>query len=227
MTMLTTCPHCQTRFRVPESLRQAAPGRVRCGVCSEAFDIDLPPPEPVPDSAIPSVVEDFLLEPTASRRQVGPGAWLLVLALAAGLALQAGLYWQEPLKALAGLEGHQQALDPAVYEVRQLGATGELGAAGRIRLRAAIVNRDRIVQPSPILRLVVEDRFGALIAGRDVEPGEYRVGEGSPPETIGPGERIDVEILFQDPGSDAVGFVIDACLRANGLLRCAGEVESG
>ncbi|MGA1730897.1 MAG: zinc-ribbon domain-containing protein, partial [Steroidobacteraceae bacterium] len=37
MTMLTTCPHCQTRFRVPESLRQAAPGRVRCGVCSEAF----------------------------------------------------------------------------------------------------------------------------------------------------------------------------------------------
>ncbi|MGA1079596.1 MAG: MJ0042-type zinc finger domain-containing protein [Steroidobacteraceae bacterium] len=31
--MLTTCPHCQTRFRVPESLRRAASGRVRCGVC--------------------------------------------------------------------------------------------------------------------------------------------------------------------------------------------------
>lgn len=225
--MLTTCPHCQTRFRVPESLLKSGPGRVRCGVCSGAFDIELPPAEPSPGPATLATAGDFLLEQTASRRQARSGAWLLALALMAGLVLQAGWYWEEPLRALVGLEAPRLSLDPAVYEVRQLGATGELGAAGRVRLRAAIVNRDDSARPSPILRLVVEDRFGALIAGRDVEPGEYRMGGGPPPETIGPGERIDVEVLFQDPGSDAVGFVIDACLRTQGQLRCAGEVERG
>ncbi len=187
--------------------------------------MDPPPTGPVPDPAAPGFGTDFLLETPAATAGAGLRTWLLALGLAAALAVQVGLHWQEPLKALVGLEAHQQAPDPAVYEVRQLGATGELGAAGRVRLRAAIVNKDRFVQPSPILRLVVEDRFGALIAGRDVEPGEYRVGDGPPPETIAPGERIDVEVLFQDPGSDAVGFVIDACLRANGLLRCAGEAS--
>lgn len=225
--MLSTCPHCQTRFRVPDSLLQTGSGRVRCGVCSEAFDLDLPPPEPPPASLEPITGDDFLLEPAVDSRRSSLRAWLLVLALAVGLALQAGLHWQEPLKALAGLEGPERLADPTVYEVRQLGATGELGGSGRIRLRAAIVNRDRTARPSPILRLVVEDRFGALIAGRDVEPGEYRAGNGRPPDTLEPGQRVDVEVLFQDPGSDAVGFVIDACVRSNGLLSCASEEETG
>lgn len=225
--MLSTCPHCETRFRVPESLLRAGSGRVRCGVCSEAFDLDLPPLGPPPDPLQPTTGDDFLLEPAACGQRRSLKAWLLVLGLAVGLALQAGLHWQEPLRALAGLEGPEQVPDPSVYEVQQLGATGELGGSGRIRLRAAIVNRDVTARPSPILRLVVEDRFGALIAGRDVEPGEYRVGNGRPPDTLEPGQRVDVEVLFQDPGSDAVGFVIDACLRSNGLLRCASEGETG
>lgn len=220
--MLSTCPHCQTRFRVPESLVQEGVGRVRCGVCLEAFQLDLRPPEP-PRPVESASSDDFLLGQPRGNRRSGIRTWLLLVALTGALALQAGLHWQEPLRMLAGIEAPGRATDPTLYEVRQLGATGELGGSGRIRLRAAIVNRDRSARPSPILRLVVEDRFGALIAGRDLEPGEYRVGDDAPPDTIGPGERVDVEVLFQDPGNDAVGFVIDACLRADGLLRCASE----
>ncbi len=36
--LITTCPHCQTRFRLQPAQLQAAAGMVRCGVCNEVFD---------------------------------------------------------------------------------------------------------------------------------------------------------------------------------------------
>lgn len=71
MSLLTTCPHCHTVFRVTAELLAARDGQVRCGVCSSVFDarehltpeIDQPGPaafshdEPIesatPDTGIP------------------------------------------------------------------------------------------------------------------------------------------------------------------------------
>lgn len=58
MSLITTCPHCATSFRVtPDQLRARA-GKVRCGQCSQVFDGfqklgTLPPP--APDAALPPV----------------------------------------------------------------------------------------------------------------------------------------------------------------------------
>ncbi len=38
--MLTTCPHCGTRFRVTAKQLKAAQGQVRCGKCDEVFDAE-------------------------------------------------------------------------------------------------------------------------------------------------------------------------------------------
>jgi len=38
VSLLTTCPHCHTVFRVTAELLAARDGQVRCGVCSSVFD---------------------------------------------------------------------------------------------------------------------------------------------------------------------------------------------
>ncbi|BBP02738.1 hypothetical protein TPL01_01700 [Sulfuriferula plumbiphila] len=38
MSLLTTCPHCHTVFRVTAELLAARDGQVRCGICSSVFD---------------------------------------------------------------------------------------------------------------------------------------------------------------------------------------------
>ena len=56
--MLTTCPHCQTSFRVAVEQLEHAEGRVRCGNCLQVFDginseIDyIPPSLPADDAAL-------------------------------------------------------------------------------------------------------------------------------------------------------------------------------
>lgn len=40
-SLITQCPHCQTRFRVSGAQLQVARGMVRCGACMEVFDATL------------------------------------------------------------------------------------------------------------------------------------------------------------------------------------------
>jgi hypothetical protein len=101
--------------------------------------------------------------------------------------------------------------DMANYEIRQLGASTD-SAAGNLVVRASINNRARRDQPLPLLRVVMQDRFGNRVAGRDLTPAEY-LGRGAPQVSLlGPGQRIDVQVALQDPGQAATGFEIDACM---------------
>src|SRR5690606_15315444 len=52
--------------------------------------------------------------------------------------------------------------DPRSYEVRQLGASG--GEAGRLTVRASLKNTADRSLPLPLLRVVVQDRYGNRIA---------------------------------------------------------------
>lgn len=118
------------------------------------------------------------------------------------------------------------ALDPptdlAAFELRQWGATSDASAADRLRLRASIVNRAVFAQPYPLLRLSLQDRFGNTIATRDVAAADYLPGAASgTPRLLAPGQRADAEIVFVDPGRDAVGFELDLCVPAGAGLRCA------
>jgi hypothetical protein len=116
--------------------------------------------------------------------------------------------------------------DLAAYEVRQLGASSSSDSPGQITVRASVKNGARQAQPLPLLRVTLQDRFGNRIASRDVAPKSYlpRAIPGS--SLLAAGQRIDAEMAFVDPGSNAVGFEIDACLPApGGGIACSNDIS--
>jgi predicted Zn finger-like uncharacterized protein len=114
--------------------------------------------------------------------------------------------------------------DLRAYEVRQLGASVEPTSSGMITVRASIKNAAPQPQPLPLLRVTLQDRFGNRIAARDVMPQSYLPHTPPPSALLSAGERIDAEMGFVDPGANAVGFEIDACLATRGgEVTCAND----
>ncbi|MBS0417321.1 MAG: DUF3426 domain-containing protein [Proteobacteria bacterium] len=115
--------------------------------------------------------------------------------------------------------------DPAAYEVRQLGASTSADAPGQITVLASVKNGAHQAQPLPLLRVTLQDRFGNRIASRDVPPKSYLPRAIPSTSRLSAGQRIDAEMAFVDPGADAVGFEIDACLPApGGGIACANDI---
>jgi predicted Zn finger-like uncharacterized protein len=114
--------------------------------------------------------------------------------------------------------------DLRAYDVRQLGASVDPANAGEITVRASIKNASPQPQPLPLLRVTLQDRFGNRIAARDVQPQFYVPGAVPAAALLGAGQRIDAEMAFLDPGANAVGFELDACLPASGGgVACAND----
>jgi predicted Zn finger-like uncharacterized protein len=113
--------------------------------------------------------------------------------------------------------------DLSAYQLRQWGVTGDPGANGTLRVRASILNTAAQLQPYPLLRVTLANRFGAKIGTRDFEPAEYM---GKPvARMLAPGERADATLDIVDPGKDAEGFEIDVCMRGvEQRIACAGDV---
>jgi predicted Zn finger-like uncharacterized protein len=120
------------------------------------------------------------------------------------------------------------AVNLGVYQLRQWGVTGDPaagvpGAGATLRVRASILNTSAQLQPFPLLRLTLANRYGTRIGARDFEPGEYM---GKPiVRSLSPGEKVDAMLNIIDPGKDAEGFEIDVCLRgADKKITCANDV---
>jgi len=162
-------------------------------------------------------------------------AWLTA-AIAAGVLLIAQVVHQnrEWLAAHAPLGGSLRALyskmgapvtPPAnlsAYQLRQWGVTGDPAADGTLRVRASILNTAAQLEPYPLLRVTLANRFGGSIGTRDFEPSEYL---GKPTaKLLAPGERADATLDILDPGKSAEGFEIDVCLRgADRKVSCAND----
>jgi hypothetical protein len=165
----------------------------------------------------------------------GAGAALAVLALLAQIVnhyrdeLATNPRFSRPLTTLYGSLGVQLVprWDLRAYDVRQLGAAADPAGSGLITVRASIKNAGHQAQPLPLLRVTLQDRFGNRIAARDVAPRFYV--PHSMPDTsyLAGGQRIDAEMGFVDPGANAVGFEIDACLPARGGgVTCANDLDA-
>jgi predicted Zn finger-like uncharacterized protein len=115
--------------------------------------------------------------------------------------------------------------DLSAYELRQWGAASDPREANRLVLRASIVNRASFAQPLPLLRLTLQDRYGATLGERDIGPSDYLPGAGNT-GLLEPGQRADALIRIVDPGAEAVGFELDVCLPARGGVRCANQVKT-
>lgn len=159
------------------------------------------------------------------------GCVTLALLLAAQIVnhnrdeLAASARWYRPLTALYGALGVRlfPHWDLHAYDVRQLGAAADSDGHGTITVRASIKNAAAQAQPLPLLRITLEDRFGNRIASRDVTPQAYLPPAVPPQAFLSSGQRIDAEMGFADPGAQAVGFEIDACLPARGGIACAND----
>jgi predicted Zn finger-like uncharacterized protein len=117
--------------------------------------------------------------------------------------------------------------DLHAYDVRQLGASADPAGSGLITVRASIKNAGRQPQPLPLLRVTLQDRFGNRIAARDVAPRFYVPRSMPESSYLAGGQRIDAEMGFVDPGANAVGFEIDACLPASGGgIACANDLAA-
>jgi predicted Zn finger-like uncharacterized protein len=181
--------------------------------------------QPLPESAF----EVAGLRPRAGLAwKVGAGA------LALALALQIINHYRDALAASPALRGPLSTvysalgvkLDPHwnihAYDVRQLGASVSSAATGEIVVRASVKNSASRPQPLPLLRVTLQDRFGNRIAARDVPPGDYLPSSVAPSSLLAAGSRVDATMVFVDPGPQAVGFEIDACLRQrSGGVACA------
>ena len=116
--------------------------------------------------------------------------------------------------------------DLTAYSVKQLGAEAEGGDGNRLRVRLSLQNESTRVQPLPLLRLTLQDRYGNAVATRDLEPREYLPKRAAEQRLLEPDQRIDAELHVIDPGKAAIGFEIDACLRAEGgAIGCANDAR--
>jgi Protein of unknown function (DUF3426) len=110
--------------------------------------------------------------------------------------------------------------DLKAYDVRQLGGEAMSGNSTSIMLRATVHNRATIAQPPPIIRAVLQDRFGNALSTTDIAPQDYL--RTSPSARMHPDQRLDAELILEDPNRQAVGFELDACLPTrNGRLHCS------
>jgi predicted Zn finger-like uncharacterized protein len=116
--------------------------------------------------------------------------------------------------------------DLTAYSVKQLGAEAEGGEGTQLRVRLSLQNESQRVQPLPLLRLTLQDRYGNAVATRDLEPRDYLPPRATEQRLLEPDQRIDAELHVIDPGRAAIGFEIDACLRAeSGAIGCANDAR--
>jgi hypothetical protein len=198
----------------------------------------------VPEEVRREMLEGMKAEPLLPQMQAPAhqplpfALWLgaaLVLALLLGAQIiHENRGWLAP----GPLHGLYAALGVALpaaatlssYQLRQWGVTGDPGTRGTLRVRASILNSSPQLQPYPLLRLTLADRFGARIGTRDFEPAEYM---GKPiVRMLAPGERADATLDIVDPGKDAPGkdaegFEVDVCLRnIEQHISCAADAAA-
>lgn len=197
-----------------------------------------PHPEAEPDPVrfeILSGMESEQLQDLRPPRPRGVKYWLtaalvLTLLLAAQVVHHSREYWAthgpfaaavRSLYARAGAPVASSA-NLSAYQLRQWGVSGDPSADGTLRVRASILNAAAQLEPFPLLRVTLANRFGTGIGARDFEPSEYL---GKPTARyLNPGEQIDATMDILDPGKNAEGFEIDVCLRgADRKISCAND----
>jgi predicted Zn finger-like uncharacterized protein len=184
--------------------------------------------EDVRQDMLASYAHAELPQINAPRRRLPSAAWLSAAILfALLLGVQVWLANREWLAVHAPLVGGgtSSSAKLSAYQLRQWGVTADPGANGTLRVRASIMNTAAQLQPYPMLRVTLANRFGTRVAQREFEPSEY-LGKATA-HMLSPGERADATLDILDPGKDAEGFEIDVCVRgADKKIVCAGDAAA-
>ena len=110
------------------------------------------------------------------------------------------------------------------YEIKQWGVLSDPAIPGTLKVRASITNRATFAQPYPLLKLVLEDRWGDQVRAREFEPAEYLDPGTAADRMLGPQQQTNATVNIVDPGPDAEGFRFDVCLNGRAGPVCAADV---
>lgn len=131
--------------------------------------------------------------------------------------------------ALVGLYGAlgidlQPDWDLHAYEILQWHLGSDPALPGTLKVRANLKNVAPFAQPYPLLKLMLEDRWGERVREREFEPREYLDPATAPDRLLAPSQQATATISIVDPGPDAEGFRFDVCLRGRQGIVCAADV---
>jgi predicted Zn finger-like uncharacterized protein len=112
------------------------------------------------------------------------------------------------------------------YGVKQWGVVIDPAAPGTLKVRASITNGAAFAQPYPLLKLVLEDRWGDQVRAREFEPSEYLDPGVASDRLLAPSQQTNATISIVDPGPDAEGFRFDVCLPGSAGPVCAADVPA-
>ena len=110
------------------------------------------------------------------------------------------------------------------YEILQWHLGSDPALPGTLKVRASLKNVASFAQPYPLLKLVLEDRWGDRVREREFEPAEYLDPSTAPDRLLGPDQQATATVAIVDPGPDAEGFRFDVCLRGSHGIVCASDV---
>jgi len=110
------------------------------------------------------------------------------------------------------------------YEILQWHLGSDPTMPGTLKVRASLKNLAPFAQPYPMLKLVLEDRWGERVRERAFEPAEYLDPATAPDRLLAPAQQATATISIVDPGPDAEGFRFDVCLRGSRGVVCAADV---
>ena len=114
--------------------------------------------------------------------------------------------------------------DLHAYEILQWHLGSDPAMPGTLRVRASLKNVADFAQPYPLLKLVLEDRWGERVREREFEPSEYLDPTTAPDRLLAPAQQATATVSIVDPGPDAEGFRFDVCLRGRQGIVCAADV---
>jgi predicted Zn finger-like uncharacterized protein len=192
-----------------------------------------PEPEELPPSETPD--EDLELLPARTPRRSSLVWKILALPLVLLLAAQAVHHYRAELARHPRLGETVMSIysrlglnltpdwDLHAYQIQHWAVVPDV-TTGTLALRASVTNTASFPQPYPLLKLVLEDRWGDTVRAREFEPAEYLDAATSTNRLLAPSQRANVAISIVDPGPDAAGFRFEPCLRGKHGVVCASEV---
>jgi len=170
--------------------------------------------------------------PKPHRPWVSAGWWSGIAVLALLLLVQLmdmdrAALSQNPvigpsLQAVYAALGHPLAKPVSVsdWNVGALNVTTDPDSNGALSITGSLANQAGFVQPWPLLRVVLTDRFGETLRSRDFKPADY-LAQGTANTDLAPGLAARFRLDIVDPGADAVGFSLTPCLDVAAGRICA------
>ena len=217
-----------------EELARAADAQAGIEVAEETYD---PAAAAVANEVFEAEPEPELDLLTPRRRIPVPLLWkVLAGPLALLLAIQFVHTYRHSLarhprlgQAIIGIYGAfgvdlQPDWNLHAYEILQWHLGSDPTIPGTLKVRASLKNVAPFAQPYPLLKLVLEDRWGERVREREFEPADYLDPATAPDRLLAPAQQATATVSIVDPGPDAEGFRFDVCLRGSQGIVCAADV---